>query len=341
MNRKLIVLAALTVLATSCKMDIPVLHQRKEIASVKVSVLRIEPQSLSGKYTYVGEVASSRTAMVSSAHSGKVVSVNVRKGDMVKAGQVLAKVKSQTAESAFKIAQANLEQARDGYDRATKVYDGGGLSEVQYMDIKTKLAQAESAMESARKSLDDCSVKAPYAGVMNAVFVNEGEEIPVEYGIARVLDLSSMEIRISVHENEIGRIHNGDCASVEIPALGVSGLKATVVSRSVLSSALSHSYECILRLTGNPRGMLPGMSVKVRFDEPGESSIVVPATAVQVDRDGRYVWTCDDGIVHKRYVKVGGYAGRGVVVTEGLAIGDNVITAGYQKVSGGMKVVTE
>lgn len=339
-NKPIAILICLTCLA-SCKDGLPVRHQTTEKPVVKVSIMEVSPQAAPDRFSFVGTVIPARTASVSSPHSGKLTAVSVKKGDVVKSGQIIAEVESQTAESAYKAAKASLDQARDAYDRASRVYPQGSISEIQYMEIKTKLAQAEAAAGSAAKSLEDCKIKAPYAGVVSAVYADEGEELAIAQRIASILDMNGLEIRIPVHENEIGDIMEGVTALVDVPALGIEDLNARVISKNLISSALSHSYDCNLKLDRIPKGLLPGMSVKVKFQSPGESTLVVPSAAVQLDRNGRFVWLYDDGTVRKAYVSVGGYAGKGVVVTEGLSEGDKVITAGYQKVSGGMKVIAE
>lgn len=341
MNSKLLALFLSLSCLVACKADL--LHQGRstEKQQIKVTVTEVTPQAVPDRFSFIGTVIPSRTASVSSPHSGKLVLIFVRKGDVVKSGQILAKVESQTAESAFKAAKASFEQARDAYDRASRVYPQGSISEIQYMEIKTRLAQAEAAMESASKSLEDCSVKAPYAGVVSAVYADEGEDLAISQRIASILDMNGLEIRIPVHENEIGNITQGCEALVDVPALGIESLKAKVISKNLISSALSHSYDCNLKLDRIPGELLPGMAVKVRFQAPGETTLVIPSSAVQLDRNGKFVWLYADGTVQKAYIKTGGYAGKGVIVSEGLSQGDKVITEGFQKVSAGMKVTTE
>lgn len=146
MNRYLLVLSAVFCLV-SCKSGIPAFRhtasQAPDPVKVKVQTVRMEPSE--ERHSFVGEVVSSRSTLISAPHPGKLVSLEVKKGDVVKEGQVLARISSSTVESAYKIASANLEQAKDGYDRATQVYAEGNVSEIQYMDIKTKLQQAEAA----------------------------------------------------------------------------------------------------------------------------------------------------------------------------------------------------
>ncbi|MBQ0093264.1 MAG: efflux RND transporter periplasmic adaptor subunit [Bacteroidales bacterium] len=342
MNKSVLVTGVvLLALVVSCKNGVQGPSQTKEKEAVKVSVMSVEPVAGSDRHSYVGVVDPARKAVVSARHSGTLASVTVRKGDVVSKGQKIAEINSQTAKSAYDVAKASLEQARDGYERANKVYGTGGISEVQYMDIKTKLAQAEAAMSAASRALEECTVRAPFSGVVNDVYVNEGEEINVAGRIATIVDMKAIQIRIQIHEDEINKVSEGLYAYVDVPAFDKEGLRARVIGRSLVPAPLSHSYECNLKLDRIPEGLLPGMTVKVRFEQKGQEAIVVPATAVQLDPAGRYVWLSDNGTVRKSYVKVGGYSGKGVVVTEGLVPGDKVIVKGYQKVSTGMKVVAE
>jgi hypothetical protein len=83
------------------------------------------------------------------------------------------------------------------------------------------------------------------------------------------------------------------------------------------------------------------MVCKVRLSEFSDSlRIRIPASSVEIDSKGRFVWTVKDGIVVKTYVTVDGYQEQGVIVTSGLESGDKVIVKGAAKVSTGMKVNT-
>ena len=72
-----------------------------------------------------------------------------------------------------------------------------------------------------------------------------------------------------------------------------------------------------------------------------DNGIVVPANAVLINNDGKFVWVAKDGRATRQTITISGYSGTGVVVSEGLHSGDIVIVEGYQKVSEGMKVNAE
>ena len=68
------------------------------------------------------------------------------------------------------------------------------------------------------------------------------------------------------------------------------------------------------------------------------TGIVIPANAVLINNDGKFVWMAKDGRATRQTITISGYSGTGIVVSEGLHGGDLVIVEGYQKVSEGMKV---
>ena len=82
--------------------------------------------------------------------------------------------------------------------------------------------------------------------------------------------------------------------------------------------------------------------VGIGIGSPGtldvSKGIVVSANAVLINSKGKFVWVVEDGCATRRQITLSGYSGNGVIVSEGLKIGDRVIVEGYQKVSEGMKV---
>ena len=272
-------------------------------------------------------------------YSGTLLRIDAGKGSVVKRNETVAVIYSQQVESSYGIAKADFEQAQDAMDRIQKVYASGGVTEVQMKDVLTKLEKAEAALEGAKKAVADCSVKSPFAGVVSEVYPSGGEELTMGAGILKITDISDLKINITIYENEIGAVKAGMAAVVDIPALGIKDAAARVIEKGVLSSRLTHSYVCAVKLGKNLRGLMPGMAAKVRFESVDEEErIVIPAAAVQLDSDGKYVWISDSCTVKKRRIATDGYSGKGVIVSEGLSNGDKVITEGYQKVSTGMKI---
>ena len=237
------------------------------------------------------------------------------------------------------MAQATLRQAEDGYRRVAQVHESNSVADVKLIEVRTQLDKARAAAEAADRAMDDCTIKAPFDGVIGEVYSEEGVELSVAEPIAKLLDISETEIHISVPEKEIGGISAGDRATVVIPALGDMECRATVKSKGISASPLSHSYNCTLTPDRAQKDIMPGMVCKVYMESREDTSrIVIPADVVRIDNEGQYVWTVRDGTVYKSHIKANGFSACGIVVGEGLAEGDMIITDGSQKVSTGMKV---
>jgi len=313
----------------------------KEPDPIPVKVVEAKAVEAALNLNYVGRVEPSKNSTVLCPYPGTVEVVSALKGRKVAKGQVIARVKSETVQSAWDIAKATLEQAEDGYDRASKVYQSGSVTEVRMVEIRTQLEKARAAEKAAARALQDCDVKAPFSGVVDEVFAHAGEQLGALSPIATILDVASVEIHFSVPENEYAKIPLGAEAVVEIPALE-KRVSAQVAAKGVSASALSHAYDFTLKGISDPLDLMPGMVCKVYISSDDAGGISIPASAVMTDMQGRYVWgVAEDDTVYKKYVTAGGFCGNEVIVTEGLEENDRVIVEGSRKVSTGMKVIAE
>lgn len=327
-------LAAVLTLAGCSKTE----QKSRERVPVAVRVMTVEYSEYAQKRNFVGTVKASAEVSVSAQFPGKLASVRVRQGDYVRAGETLAVVESQTIKSTYDMAQAALRQAEDAYKRLQQVDATNSVAEIQMVEMETKLKQARAQAEAAAKSLEDCQVKSPFDGVVGDVAASEGVELSLLQPILTVFDISSVEVHIAVPETEVINYSVGDTALIVVPALGDKRVMAVIATKGVSASVLSHSYDFTLRLLGDAGGMMPGMVTKVYVDDADVRSIVIPSAVIKMDAKGKYVWVVENGVVDKRYIEVEGFAGRGVVVSEGLKEGDVVITEGSRKVSTGMPV---
>lgn len=310
---------------------------------VKVNVLTVSDGTTGGFHEYVGTLEEAAASTLSFGVGGRVTAVYVKDGQHVVAGQLLASVDKSSATNAFNAAKATLNRAQDGYDRARQVYEKGSLPEVKMIEVQTQLDQAQSMYDMARKSLDDCNLYAPTSGTIDGRMIEKGSSVTAFQPVMRLLDLSSLYVKMSVPEVDISSVRVGDSVRVLVSAVADSNgptFRGMVEERRVSADAMSHSYLVRIRMQANQRGLLPGMVCRVRLaDRQVRHGVEVPSRAVQLmDKGARYVWVVNDGTAHRRHVKIGDLTRTGVLVTEGLNEGDCVMIDGMMKVSEGTKV---
>lgn len=306
---------------------------------VRVSVMEVSQQKSAYSRHYLGTVISRHVRLLTSTYGGTVVELNARPGQRVTRNQLLARIDSPTANSMKKTSDATLSQARDGYERARKVHEAGGLSEIKWMEVQTRLAQAESAAEMSSRMVDDCGIKAPWDATVNEVYVALNDELSPMSRVLSLVDEKHLEVTIGVPEGEFSKIYEGMKAVVVIPALNDLTLGAKVSDLDVQASPVSHSYRTHLVLERQVEALKAGMACKVSLETDLLPRMIVPASVVKVDDRGRYVWVVDgDDRVEKRRVIATGFASDGVNITSGLRPGERIIVQGASKVSSGMRV---
>ena len=334
---KKLILACLIVVAASCANN----GNRKitEKEPINVGVISVAPMNAQYYKVYVGEINASGSAVISTNHPGILEAINVKQGTQVNRGDVLAEVLSKNVIASYEISHATLRQAEDGYERVKKVHQTGTVADVKLVEIETQLAKAMAAAKSSEEAMEECRIKAPFNGTVSEVLVEQGIQINPGTPILKLVDLSTIEVTIPVPEGEIGKIKIGQKALIDVPALDITGIEAHVELKGVTAASPSHTYKCTLVPEKKQTNLYPGMVCKVRLSEVSdEMRIRIPASAVEMDSNGRFVWVVKDGKVGRAYVTVDGYQEQGVVISSGLEQGDKVIVKGAAKVSTGMTV---
>jgi len=305
---------------------------------VKVNVCVMDTLSGENVRTYVGEVEENASLSLGFATGGRVEKVLVHEGDRVRAGQLLVTINRSNAQSAYNSAKAQLDQAEDAYRRLKKVYDQGSLAEVKWVEMLTNLEKARSLEQIARKQLSECALYAPSAGVVGKCNAKAGVSLLPGEPALTLLDLKSVSVTFSVPESEIATVPEGGEARILVPALQNRTLTGKISDKSMTSNPVAHSYEVKVALPNADRQLLPGMVCKVYLNNDKGAGFVIPAKAVQTRPEGLGIWVVRNGKPERRIVKVADYVANGVVVTEGVGIGDTIITGGMQKLYNGAEI---
>lgn len=309
-----------------------------EVKPLKVEVQTIGDMTHVNTHTYVGRIEEASSVPLGVQTAGQVTAVYVKKGDHVKAGQALLRLDDTQAKNALQAANATLKQAQDGYNRARKVYKEGGVTEQKMVELSSQLEQARSMVSMSRKSMDNCVLYAPNDGVIGECKVQAGQVVAPGLNLVTLLDMAGYNVTFDVAEGDIASIQVGDSGMIQIPALGQDTLPVRVVEKNLLANTISHTYTVKAVLTNTQHtDLLPGMVSKVWLRSQSISGYFVPAACVQTLTSGPSVWVIQNDIATRRRVEIGQYASAGVVITQGLNEGDQVVVEGFQKLYNGAR----
>ncbi len=334
MKRLTFILILATILLSGCKDKEKVAEERV----ISVNAMVADTETFGEKRTYVGTIEASEAITLSFEAGGNVKDVFVKVGDNVHAGQLLARLDKTSVQSSYDAAKSTLEQAEDGYRRAKQLHDNGSLPEVRWVEIQTKLAQAQSMEKISKEALQHCDLYSPASGVIGSRSIEPGSNVSPLQQAFKLMNIRQLKVKASIPENEISKINIGKKAMVTVPAADDEVFEAEVIEKGIEANILSHSYDVKCIFKGDHSKLLPGMVCKVTMDEPENTGYVVPSRAVQTMQDGIGIWKIENGRAKRCIITSNKYVADGVLVTEGIAKGDTIVIEGYQKLYDNAKV---
>ena len=327
-----------------------------------------------------GYVTPRRRATVAAKITGRVTQVLFDEGMQVHDGQVLATLDDSDAKVRLASAQADRDATAAALQdlqvqlanaeielHRTQQLRKDGVSSQQALDtartaadsLKAKIAltgeQVQAAVARvavARQDLDNCTVRAPFSGIIVSKDAQVGEIISpmsagggfTRTGIATLVDMKSNEIEVDVNENYIARVEPGAAVTAVLDAYPDWQIPAHV--RTIIPTADRQKATVKVRISFDKLDsrILPDMGVKVTFlakeTGPAQSSsaLLVPKEAVIDDAGKQVVFVYRDGRVERRAVTVGGVLGSDTQVIAGLHDGDQVVIKGLESLRDGQKV---
>lgn len=261
-----------------------------------------------------GSVTALRDVALTFGVAGRVQAIHVSQGDRVRAGQLLATLDDTSQQLAYVRARNEYEQAR--------------------LELGTaQLEEYRLAMETAKKELEATRLTAPFDGIVADVAVEPGESVGAAQAVVRLVDLSSLQVEVSVDEVDLPYVRAGQPALVSVK--GYPDLVLEGVVERVAPAARSQGdlvlFDVVVRLQQPPRELLPGMTATARIEvERADGVLAVPEEAV-VEVGGRSLVSrvTSDG-VQVTPVELGVSDGRFVEVRSGLSEGDRVLSTNYE-----------
>ena len=317
------VFCAALLLAAGCSSP----KKNRTVDPLRVETIVAAPSADVGAAVYVGAIEEESSAALSFPVAGTVARTFADEGRRVGKGLLLAELDPTSARRTFEAAEAALNQAKDACARLKQLYDAESLPEIKWVEAQTRLRQAEAAFGIAKKNLEDCSLYAPFSGVVGQRRISAGETALPGVPVLTLLEVGRVKVRFSVPEQEIARLGADSRIGVGVAALGDRVFPAGKIKKGAVANAAGE--------------LLPGMVCRVTVS-PAESAeeIAVPLRAVQQAGDGsRFVWTVRGDSAVRTAVTTGRLVNNGIVLTGGVAAGDRIVVDGMQKIGEGSKVV--
>ncbi len=345
MNKKTIVRAGMVLAAVAIIIIVTQLVKQsggtveleQPVRPVKTMLIENTPAQF--RRVFPGNLQASETADLAFITSGDLKEFPVNEGDMLKKGDLIARLDARDAQSTFDAAQADLTLAKAELDRNQTLFDEELISEAE-MDIKRRTFDVSMASyRTASKAVEDTEIRAPFDGIVAKRFVDNFEKVQAGQSIVTFFNPTGIDITIDVPESVVSLIPH---YSSELTAVFEQNPKTsyplTIKEFATVADQFTKTYALTLNMD-RPEDILvlPDMTVTVNVDFTRKAVIededfLVPSTAIvyDVETDGSVIWILDKSsmTVNPRTVIADRTQGGEIIILGGLEVGDTIVTAG-------------
>jgi RND family efflux transporter MFP subunit len=309
--------------------------------------------------TFTGTAQAGLESRLSFKVAGTVQALNVKVGDHVKAGDLIAeldpidyRLQVEETEASLERARADSRNAEAKYARVRALYENRNASRD---DLDAARAGAESAraqVHSIQKRLELVGSQLRYTrltaatdGAIAEVGVEVNENVQAGQMVVLLTSGARPEVKVGIPGILISQVREGSEVRVTFDAIPGEVFLAVATEVGVVTG-MSTTYPVTVKLLEPDPDVRPGMAAEVAFrfgSQDDRERFLVPPIAVGEDQKGRYVFVVEPdsegmGRTRRRPVRVGELREEGIEILEGVSDGDLLVIAGMSKIVDGMKV---
>ncbi|MGO1502342.1 MAG: efflux RND transporter periplasmic adaptor subunit, partial [Marinobacter sp.] len=288
--------------------------------------------------TAVGNLKAVNAVELTTEISGRAVALNLKTGRRIEQGEVLLRLDDRQARADLKVIEAQLADARRKLERAQSLRSNNSVSQSQVDELRTAVDVGDAQRQAAQVRLGNHRIEAPFTGVLGLSDISIGAYVTAGTTVTTLDNTERMELNFAIPERFLGQVNLGQQVrgtSPTFPDIQFSGELAELGTRvNELSRTLP-----VRALLDNPNGKLrPGQFISATLTLRERQALVIPEQAVMVRGDEKYVFVAEDGIARRISMVLGSRMPGLVEVVEGLALEDQVIVTGQDRLSSGNRI---
>jgi RND family efflux transporter MFP subunit len=307
---------------------------------VSVTLDTVATRPLKVVKQYLGSFEANREVTISAETQGHIITDNVKEGDMVHPGELIARVDNDGLKAQRFSAQASFNNAQANLVRYQNASVGEGVSQMQVDEQKLNLKSAQAQLEEIDKQVAQSRIEAPFAGNVTSKYFELGTYVSPGAKLVDIADLSEVKLDINVPEAEVGFFTKGKLIHVTTdvyPDISFTG----TVNEIVAKADNNHNYPLKITIKNSPvHKLLAGMYGSVtKNDELNQAALTIIRTALLGSAENPQVFVVKQGVARLVNIQTGRSNDKLIEVTRGLQQGDLVVSSGQVNLTDGTKVI--
>ena len=285
---------------------------------------------------YIGiqaSVQSDDVVSVSSEVGGRIVRLRVKEGDLVRKGQLIAKIDLEQIDKQIAELETSLQLAKDIFERQERLWKQNIGSELQYLEAKNTKERLEKSLETIAFQKQKANVYAPISGVIDQEFAKQGEMASPGMPIVQILNTNKVKVVADVPEAYLGKVRKGEIVTIQFPAIDkeVQG-KISQLGRVIDPANRTFKVEVNM---SNKNGLLkPNLLASMFINDFSANNVVtIPLELIQQEISGKdFVFIKEKGekgvFATKVYVEPGESYDGEIIINEGLNGDEELVVKG-------------
>jgi len=304
--------------------------------SVLVEAMPLVPATFKTYINVQGRVDAEESVSLSSEIPGTITKINVKAGDEVHKGQVLAETDSRAIQQQLAAMNTSLTLVNQMYDKQKNLWDQKIGTEMQFLQVKAMKEASESAVNAMQEQLRMTKIVSPIDGTVDGVDIKLGQLTAPGMPAIRVINFNNLKVKAELAESYATKVHKGDDVLIKFPdSNDTLTSKVSYAARAISAMNRTFGVEIIL---DNKKEYHPNQIAILAINDYTSSKPMmwVPLSFVQKDLSGQpFIMIAENGKAAKRNVTLGKQYDGKVELVDGVSATDNVIVKGFEGLNEG------
>jgi membrane fusion protein (multidrug efflux system) len=313
-------------------------------ASTPMTVVVASPRigDIYATYETTATIAADSDAPVIARADGQIMEITAEEGDVVQAGQVLARLDGERSRLRMLQAKANLEKSTREYERQINLRERGLVSAASLEGLKFDVESLKATYDLSRLDFEYTVIRAPISGVIASREVKEGSHVNANDPLFQIANTATLVAYLKIPQSELSRFTAGSHADVRVDSMPGISFRATIARISPTIDARTGTFKVTADLDNQSRDLAPGMFARfsIAFDKHSDA-LLVPKSAIVYEESENVVYVVEDGSAVRRPVVLGFESVDMIEILSGLGDHEKVIIAGQAGLRDGSKVLAD
>jgi len=320
----------------------------RPIPEFPVTSLEIQTEDWTPYLRAIGFIEPNQGVTITNEVSGKIVKINFVSGQQLKKGDALVYLDSEVEKANLKASQGRLSSVERNYKRMLSLFKKGSVSQGDVDNAEADLLALQGQIESYQATISRRIIRAPFDGIAGLRNVFMGEYLKDGTDIVRLEDISRMQMRFTIPQNDLKNIFIGQEMNIFVDAQADISFKGTISAIEPAVNYQSGVIQVQADIPNQDHKLRSGMFAKANIILPTlTEQITLPETAINYTLYGETVYVITDQKndagesfkqVNQKIVELGKSKDGSVHLLSGLEAGDAVVTSGQVRLSNGAHV---